>query len=1410
MPAIDFQHIRPLNSSPEEAFEELCCQIFRRLLVGELPTGSQFHRFRGAGGDGGVEAIWILPSGEKLGLQAKYFNNLTNNQLKQMTDSLQTAKQNHPELTRYIICLPFTPTGPVTGGQRGQSQTEKLENWKQKRLEELAASGTTTIELEFWTASLLQDYLLAVDPQGGLRRYWFDSAIMTTNWLQQRLEDAKGQAGQRYCQPLSVKVPAFDALEAFACADSWQQRATEILNSLHQGVKTWQRQLNDSDNLPESCRDLVPAIAEQLLALENELSKTIRIDEVFDLQSVVLQVDDLIKQTTQVEQILFKDFCNRYGAVRDTPGFRQFEAEYNCHFPAAGLDRSRDLLKCLEQIDAWLEHPEIVLPRSPFMLLRGSAGVGKTHAIVDHALHGHSRGQVCLVFFGEDFTGADPWEIIASKLGLSGTISRDELWEMINAAAESTGKPALIYIDALNESDKRQRWKQSWLPTLRQQIVRFPWLKLCVSCRDTYLDEVLEDNVHWPEFLHNGFIGREFDAIRQFFEFYELQPAASPLLQPEFANPLFLHLVCDGLKGAGIDSLPLGTLGFTDILRLLLEKKNQNAAQVCRYDSRDEKINQAVDALARRMAENNTRSLPLNVARETVNAIFSVDDHTRSLFSQLEKEGLISLIERRARPLGAREWFCRFTFERVADFLIALSLIESIEPTQIQYEFQQGSLTFAVSSDEAAKEYRGLLEAWSIILPERFGIELVDVAQPVDRYSIVLPTIFSGFQWRAIESFSVHTRELVFEGLANPQSCPAAMDALMGIAAIPEHPLCAELIDELLQSNDLTTRDPFWCHFLYEDFEKQGTAWRLIEWALRANLASFSDATAYLWALILSWCCAASDRRVRDRATKGLTRLFLDIPSIIKSVLARFAHVDDDYVLERVSLAAYSSVLCSENDNLLRDLANFIYTEFFVNGLTLQNALIRDWLRLILELAHRRNLLDAHVSPECFRPPYDSSWPIEFPTEEEVTHLVEQDAFEQEMTLYNDGFGTDFARYILDSLLSQYDLEATGIMRDQIYRWFVQSVSELGYPGSAQQCYHYDRYILSKHGGGRSKPVWAERLGKKYYWILLQRLAGILADHLPKELHRWERKPSCSRLQGINLRDIDPTDLREYFRELPKSSDWWQPVYYDFNVAEHLEHGDWIQLEDFPDFSGVLQTNDLQGDQWFHLSLYSPMRKVMSQVQGEKYPYRDLAILLETATVPCADVGKIRRNLRTQEFSPYLACYKANDYRLLLREYPNTLAVEQQLETREISLDCDIPGTQDARMTTIELMRGREFEYDCSQDKPAPHLLVPTPGFLEFRSLQWDGQSSWHDVDGMVQVIAIDTDVGQGLLIRLPYLQDYLTSHLLSLICIGYQEKVVITQGMDRFGLHEVRSVFAFDGNRLKLLDRFAKYYPGS
>ena len=195
------------------------------------------------------------------------------------------------------------------------------------------------------------------------------------------------------------------------------------------------------------------------------------------------------------------------------------------------------------------------------------------------------------------------------------------------------------------------------------------------------------------------------------------------------------------------------------------------------------------------------------------------------------------------------------------------------------------------------------------------------------------------------------------------------------------------------------------------------------------------------------------------------------------------------------------------------------------------------------------------------------------------------------------GFGgTDFAKYVLGSrVLRHYDLESLEINQQHIHRWFIKSVSELGYPGIDEKCFEYDLYLLGKYGGGRGRATWAERLGKKYYWILLQRLAGILADCVPRKINSWENKTSLPRLQGIDLRDIDPTDLRAFSVQSNLKTEWYKPVNYSFDTDSNLSHDEWIALQDFPKLEQIIQITDDQGEDWFHLGSVAKRRD-----QGKK------------------------------------------------------------------------------------------------------------------------------------------------------------------------------------------------------------------
>ncbi len=70
---INFYNIRSIAKGQADGFEELCCQLFFR----EFNDTNKYDRFRGDGGDGGVEAVFTFDDSSKIAIQAKNDSNLS-------------------------------------------------------------------------------------------------------------------------------------------------------------------------------------------------------------------------------------------------------------------------------------------------------------------------------------------------------------------------------------------------------------------------------------------------------------------------------------------------------------------------------------------------------------------------------------------------------------------------------------------------------------------------------------------------------------------------------------------------------------------------------------------------------------------------------------------------------------------------------------------------------------------------------------------------------------------------------------------------------------------------------------------------------------------------------------------------------------------------------------------------------------------------------------------------------------------------------------------------------------------------------------------------------------------------------------------------------------------------------------
>jgi len=561
---INFYKIRQTSRGRQDSFECLVCSLFHR----KFANFGEYQCYRGDGGDGGVEAIFISPDNSEIGVQAKFWENneFGSSQQSQLDHSLKTALENHPNLKTYYVAIPFDLTGNVSAGKRGKSQTQKFNEWKSKSEKE------HSVKIELWTKSILCDILLEVDFSKGLQRYWFDENILTEEQRLDHIRDAKSQAGEKYTSDLNVGVPLMNTLGSFTNVEFLNKQCNDRIRTIQKDF------LEDScfqEALGESCKCVCQSICLIIDLLKNLINRK-NVEE--SCKNLVKSCQELFPVLEKGKQEQLQILKNRFGdKFVDNERFRQFQAQYMCDFPAAKLDKIREFKKFLSGLLYWMDGDSFRVSYSNFLAIKGPAGIGKTFCVIDYV----EQNKDCAhyIFYGDDFNNDEPWRVILNKLGLSATISREELFGSLDACAENLGKTSVIFIDALNESGERKKWKK-WLAPLINQISSYPHLKLCVTCRDTYWSDVFREEDKYIVVEHNGFWGQEQKAIRAFFKHYKLNEPIYPLFNQEFGNPLFLRLFCESFKNESFADFPKGKIGLKVVYQRYVKKKDKANSRI--------------------------------------------------------------------------------------------------------------------------------------------------------------------------------------------------------------------------------------------------------------------------------------------------------------------------------------------------------------------------------------------------------------------------------------------------------------------------------------------------------------------------------------------------------------------------------------------------------------------------------------------------------------------------------------------------------------------------------------------------------------------------------------------------------------------------------------------------------------
>ncbi|MEM9356060.1 MAG: hypothetical protein AAGB04_07600 [Pseudomonadota bacterium] len=1353
----------------------------------KVPTGSTYRRLRGGGGDGGVECYWQMPNGDEWGYQAKYFFKLNK---KQLDDSVATALEVHPALKLYVICVPFDLTGPT--GRAGKSETERWDDyvtdWKKQ-----ARDKGMEVEFVLWSRHTLLDHLLATSHSAARVRFWFGKEqLFEPDWFDSQIGASVASAGMRYSPQLDVDVPIAQFFEALANTEEWEGIARATVNAFEAAVRRWRRtfdrdvRTDDETPLSSSTKAIAVALSEHTTTLSDGLSGIIDGESTHHEIDVSDIANNAVRLCSELESACCADLDNRHGDKwADTPSWRQFMAEYMCCFPAQYIDAARDFLPELRKIKEWCAQPIVMLPNAKSMLVSGFAGSGKTHAFCDAACQRLKRGFPSVVLLGEQFGAGEPWDQIRRLMGLAESWSRDDILTALDASGEAADNICIIFIDALNEAFPRSLWK-SHLPAMIESISDHPSLKLCVSCRTTYLGDTIPNGLDAVHAVHHGFKGVEDDACFRYFEHYGLDAPAMPLLQPEFSNPLFLRIVCDSLQRASISSLPHDLHGISKVVQLSIDSCNQVIAESLDYDPRDDHVGIAVRKLAKEMSDSNRAYLFRDTAKSIVDEIWPSQTRESSLFHHLIRHGALvedyAIDDDDSAPVNT----IRFAFDRVADHLRACALIENIDTQGLRKAFENNGALFNLVVDvDAICESRGVLTELSILIPEQFpGCELLDYAYDDESRLEFLGMTIEGLPWRPPSSLSYQTTTIVTDALQNGHTAGTTMEVLMSLSCRPNHRLNSDFVHDLFSRAPMANRDSFLCPFFYDQFEQEGSFSRLVNWALSKDVTAVPPEVTRLWVSILAWGCSSSDRRVRDSATKAMVRVSQHRPEVWHSILTDVLEISDEYILERVLLAAYGALIRNQCKDSITNASEVVWNDLFDAQPLTTNVAVRDAGRLILDLAAHFGVLPDAVDRGHYQPPYTSEWPLEFPDDTWISSYAHS-SNRAVSRLHRSCTDDDFEKYTVNHALGNYSYPGFGKRGEITLRdacaWILSWVIEQGYADDAQLT-DFDAFLMGKYGTGRAREPWAERVGKKYQWIALYKLLGHLHDNAQNNEEAVEEDISPSTLQGDSRRDIDPTIL---IREVPNESQsrWWYTDRYDFSDSADEPDDQWIDAHaDFALSASRLTCKSPQGVEWVVLTSYLDQYSKVTHEYDE--PYRQISLSMCGYLVGTDDAEKFWRWMRQQDLADDFEIHRHKELPsgAYIGEYPWAASLDEfhkqpEYDHYDIGLPCEVrPATYDK---TIAL------RYDAAE-RDSVSVPLPSPLFFDFKPLSWDGVAGYYPEGATEKVLDcpfVENGGTKALIVRRSFLDNFLKTRKLTLFWTMYSQRMVLGGGLGNNGL---------------------------
>lgn len=1193
----------------------------------------------------------------------------------------------------------------------------------------------TRMRLHQWTSLEVESYL------GGdaafLRNTYFGEWILTPERLASWHEESVAPVRQRWQPEVHQVVDAERRVrEALGEAESWALLA-QVAQNLREDAKLV---VTDQE---ASAPSLAKPVADAAIAAEkwaNTLTETLEALRKGDLNLLQQLLGTGVELNQQLASLPHQLRARRQPAALSVANV------------VADIRLSRRLLRDVSH----------VIGRSLIAIV-AEAGCGKTQLSAQLTAPASDRPAGVLLN-GRNLNAGESLNSLAARLPMASgepVPSMEALIAAVDAAGQRAGRRLPIVIDALNEAEDPRDWK-ALLASLEQGVRRYPNVLVVCTLRGAFAEASLPEGVERAEI--QGFGEDTVDAIVRYFRHYKINFTDVELPMELLKHPLTLRLFCEVTnpereRPVGIEAAP-GSLSA--LFDRYLEQAAQRIVALARRARQFEQseVTRALDEIGIALWTEKTRTLDVDTVRRTLGE--AGRPWTESIVSALEHEGLILRYPAElpgSHRLGA-------AYDLLAGHLAATAILARQSAPAFEAWAKDPATVNALGGPDWHPLGRDIFVALAGLAPRRLGKQLWPVFEmPLRERALRAAADLEG-KYLDKETIAGLTK-LVLTGSTSTQEM---FRRLWNARSMPDYPLNAGFLDQVLGSMSMADRDLRWTEWLRHERADILSDVRWLEERWRANgaVGSQPDALRALW---VKWVLTSTVRELRDQATRTLYWFGRGNPAVLFDLTIDSLGINDPYVSERMLAASYGVAMVLQNgegadrfrDDRLPRFAKKIFELMFGENapFATTHSLRRDYAKGIIEVALRwRPGLLTSAEKARITPPFAGgirNWR----RRPDYDHDKYRDG--------NDPLGFDWENYTMGGLArgrSTYDFSHPDFVR--VKEEVLWRIHDLGY--SLARFGAVDAQISRSRNFRRDEPDRADRYGKKYSWIAFYELWGFRSDAGLLQEKSW--RGSEPHPEGV---DIDPS--------FPDASQNKNIFEVDILGRRHPDAVKWVSKGPIPPVRQwfVCKNRTLPKDQWVlaHGGVYGHGTEVG----------RTGYVRIRGHFLPEADLAKLKRFLRsrktifenerdTQQIEGFFAgefpwhgripYVEPESVRLPVGRRkvarPRTPLVILSFGGKEVRIGGETEPawqyeTVYESVQMIPLAQGNRFGERSALERPPG--LVPSRQLCEFAGL-WLGLPTWSTVDGSGRIASFYLSVpgignsASSLLVRKDIVSAYM------------------------------------------------------